>query len=290
MPRFAAGRLRRHLDSLYRRYGAGFLDTDPISFPHRYDGDEDREIVAFLSAALAYGRVAQIRESIERLTAILGPRPAAFVRGFDPRRDGRRLEGFAHRFNDAHDMGLLLWYLKQILGSHGAIEAFFLDGYDASDGDVGPALASFVGRMLHLDCSPYYRERRLPRSAGVRFFLPSPEAGSCCKRLNLFLRWMVRRSDGVDFGIWKHVSPAKLVIPLDTHVSRIASYIGLTHRRSIGWKMALEVTDRLRSLDPDDPIKYDFALCRLGILDECPRLQDPFKCRCCSLRPVCSLP
>lgn len=281
--------LKSRLDALYARYGSSFLHTDPVGFPRAYTAPEDREVVAFVTSALAYGRVPQIRSSVSRLLAVMGDRPAAYVRGFDPRSGRRALRGFVHRFNDARDAGLLFWYLRQMLESHGSIEGFFLSPGRPAGEDIGTALASFVGRALALDCSPYYPSGRLPRRAGVRFFLPSPEDGSTCKRLNLFLRWMVRPDDGVDLGTWTGVDPARLVIPLDTHVSRIAGYIGLTSRRTVDWTMALEVTGRLRKLDPCDPIKYDFALCRLGILEACPRRRDPLKCAGCGLREICTL-
>jgi len=281
--------LRSHLEALYRRYGSTYLDTDPIRYPRAYARPDDREVVGFIAAALAYGRVAQIQRSIGRVCEAMGPHPAAFVRQFDPMRGKKALKGFAHRFNDARDMGLLLWYMRQMLETHGSIEGFLLAGRPAGDDDMGGALSSFVARALDLDCSPYYPKGALPPGAGVRFFLPSPSDGSTCKRLNLYLRWMVRRDDGVDMGVWRGLSAAHLVIPLDTHVSRICSYIGLTQRRTIGWKMAMEVTHRLRELDPDDPIKYDFAICRLGILDACPRHRDPVCCSGCDLRLICRL-
>lgn len=274
--------LKAHLDLLYSRYGATFLESDPICFPRRYAAKDDREIVGFVATAMAYGRVAQIKATLERLAAIMGDSPARFVRGFDPA-DGRRLlRGFVHRFNDAKDTGLLLHYMRQMLERSGSIEGFFMEGYSPGHDDIGPALSSFVQRALDLDSAPYYRADRLPVSAGVRFFLPSPRAGSTCKRLNLFLRWMVRRDDGVDFGIWSAVSPAKLVIPLDTHVSRIASWLGLTRRRTVDWAMAIEVTRRLRRLEPEDPVKYDFALSRLGIVEGCPNHRGAAGCDLCS--------
>ena len=122
--------------------------------------------------------------------------------------------------------------------------------------------------MLSLDVSPFYLAGTIPPNAGIRFFFPSPLKGSACKRLNLFLRWMVRRGDEIDFGIWTEVSPAKLIMPLDTHVARIARRIGLTKMKQANWRMAQEVTRRLRAFDPEDPVKYDFALCRLGILKQ----------------------
>jgi len=281
--------LKESLDAICARYDGRYVETDPVCFPRRYEGADDREVVAFLTAALSYGRVPQIKTSVERLLAVLGGRPATFVRRFEPARGVRALSGFVHRFNDARDTGLLLFFVRQMLERSGTIERFFLEGYGPGDDDVGPALSSFARRALTLDCSPYYRRGSLPAAAGVRFFLPSPEDGSTCKRLAMYLRWMVRRDDGVDLGLWNGLSPSKLVIPLDTHVSRIASYIGLTSRRTVGWKMAVEVTDRLRALDPSDPVRYDFALSRLGILDACPRRRDPVKCAGCGLREVCSL-
>ncbi|HET9482136.1 MAG TPA: TIGR02757 family protein [Candidatus Polarisedimenticolia bacterium] len=282
--------LKVRLDSLYRKFGGSYLESDPICFPRGFRDPADRETIGFLTTALAYGRVDQIKASVRRLAAILGASPAAFIRRFDARRDRRALRGFAHRFNDARDAGLLLHFMRQMLEQDGSIEAFFLRGFSGEHEDIGAALESFSSRALALDCSPYYPSGRLPARAGVRFFFASPRDGSSCKRLNLFLRWMVRRDDGVDLGVWRGVPASRLVIPLDTHVSRIASYIGLTRRRSVGWKMALEVTGALRRLDPFDPVKYDFALCRLGILDACPRRRDEVKCAGCDLRPVCALP
>lgn len=281
--------LKEPLDRLYRRYGATFVATDPICFPRRYDDPADREVVGLVAAVLAYGRVAQIQASIGRLAALMGTRPSRFVRRFDPRGSKRDLERFKHRFNDGRDAGLLFWWMRQMLESGGTIEGFFGRGCAPSHEDVGPALSSFARRALGLDCGPYYRNGILPHDAGARFFFPSPEDGSSCKRLNLFLRWMVRRDDGVDMGVWRSVSPSKLVIPLDTHVSRIAAYIGLTTRRTVGWKMAIEVTRTLRGLDPEDPVKYDFAICRMGILDACPRRRDRARCAGCDLLPICVL-
>ena len=281
--------LRTQLDGLYVKYGRAFLQTDPICFPRRYAAARDREIIGFLTAVLAYGRVAQIKASVERLALLLGDHPADFVARLEPPAARRLLKGFVHRFNDGRDVGLLLHFTRQMLVQDGSIEGFFLKGYSPAHDDTGPALSSFVRRALALDCAPYYRGGRLPAAAGVRFFLPSPEDGSTCKRLNLFLRWMVRPDDGVDFGLWGRVRPDQLVIPLDTHVSRIAAYIGLTRRKTVDWKMALEVTSSLRRLDPADPVKYDFALCRMGILNACPRHRDPVKCHECDLVRVCTL-
>jgi len=284
MPRIPDSRLKTQLDLLYARYGAGFLDSDPICFPRLFARPDDREVMAFLATALAYGRVPQIQASLRRLAGLVGPSPARFVREFDPAEGGSLLHGFVHRFNDARDLGLLFYFMRQMFEQSGSLEGFFMEGYEPQSDDIEPSLGSFVRRALQLDCSPYYAGGRLPADAGVRFFLSSPEDGSTCKRMNLFLRWMVRRDDGVDFGQWRGVSPAQLIIPLDTHVSRISASLGLTRRRTVNWMMAREVTVRLRRLEPSDPVKYDFALSRLGMLEGCPRHRATAPCELCSLR------
>jgi uncharacterized protein (TIGR02757 family) len=144
------------------------------------------------------------------------------------------------------------------------VAAFFVAGPFRDATDVGPALASFSDRVLALDHGGLYRGRPLPGDAGVRYFFPSPADGSACKRLNLYLRWMVRR-DSVDLGLWTSVSPAALVIPLDTHIYNVARRVRLTRYRSAGWRMAADITRRLRAFDPADPVKYDFAFHRMGL-------------------------
>src|SRR5258706_15925823 len=217
-----------------------------------------------VASALAFGTVATIKQSIAAVLAVLGPRPAEAVRALHPRRAARELSGFKHRWNDGRDVACLLFFLRQMLESHGSVEAFFTEGLEAGAADVGPALTSFTARAKRLDHGGLYGTRGLPAEAGVRYFFSSPEDGSACKRLNLYLRWMVRR-DGVDLGVWKGVDPARLVIPLDAHIYAIARRVGLTRYRSPGWPMALDITRRLRRLDPRDPVKYDFAFHRMGL-------------------------
>ena len=256
--------LRRRLDGLYRHYDHRFVDPDPLQFVRRQRTNPDREVVGLVASALAYGNVVQIKRSIAAALEVLGPRPALAVRRLDPLAAARRLSSFRHRFNDGRDVACLLFFMRQMLESHGSIEAFFAEGSRTDGADIGPALASFSARALSLDSGGLYGARRTPRDAGVRFFFPSPEDGSACKRLNLYLRWMVRR-DGVDLGVWRSVDAARLVIPLDAHVLAIARRTGLTRYRSPGWPMALDITRRLRRLDPADPVKYDFALHRMGL-------------------------
>ena len=261
--------LKQLLDELYHRYGRPvFLSTSALSIPHEYRRPDDREIAAFVTASLAYGNVKQIHRSAKAALEAMGDSPARFIRRFNPARDSAGFQHFVHRFNSGVDLALLCHLLHQAIAAKGSLQAFFLKGYDPIHEDIEPALNSFTCRMLALDVSAFYPSGTLPGKAGVRFFFPSPAQGSACKRLNLFLRWMVRREDEIDFGIWTEVSPAKLIVPLDTHVARIARQLGLTRIKQPNWRMAKEVTMRLREFDPEDPVKYDFALCRLGVLKQ----------------------
>jgi uncharacterized protein (TIGR02757 family) len=251
--------LKPALDRLYATFNHPQAAADPVHLVRRYDRRDDREIAGFLASALAFGRVAGVLQSVERVLAIAGPHPAAFAASFDPARQARRFAGLVHRWIRAADVVALFTVLRRMLEQSGSIEGFFLEGDDGSSADVGPALDSFSRRALA--CAPR-------GAAGVRYFFPSPSAGSGCKRLNLYLRWMVRR-DGIDLGVWSRVHPSRLVVPLDTHVVRVGRCLGLTRYTSPGWPMARDITAGLRRLDPDDPVKYDFALCHLGMMEAC---------------------
>jgi uncharacterized protein (TIGR02757 family) len=256
--------LRRRLDELYLHYDDRFVDPDPLQFVRAQAADEDREVAGLVASALAYGNVVQIKRSIQTVLGALGEPPARAVRRVEPRAMAQRLRRFRHRFNDGRDVACLLFFIRQMLERDGSVEAFFARGLVAGAPDVGPALASFTARALALDHGGLYGRRALPAGAGVRFFFPSPDDGSACKRLNLYLRWMARR-DKVDLGVWRAVDPAGLVIPLDAHIYAIARRVRLTRYRSPGWRMAVDITRRLRRLDPADPVKYDFAFHRMGL-------------------------
>lgn len=261
--------LKETLEQVLATRSSAFLANDPLSFPRRFADPADREITAFFSASLAYGRVTIIRKNLADLFRRMPEGPAAFVRGFDPEKDGARLDGFRHRFNDGRDLACLSWLLRRMLETAGSVERFFLAGDDGSSPDIGPALASFCRRTLALDVSAVYGRRELPADASVRYFFPSPTGGSACKRLCMLLRWLCRPDDGVDLGLWRGISPARLVMPMDTHTARISRLLGMTRRRTPDWRMALEVTESLRTLDRSDPVRYDFALSHLGISEGC---------------------
>ena len=276
-------RLKPELDRLYAGFNHPDSATDPIHIVRRFTRNDDREIVGFIAAALAFGRVSSVLQSIERVLAVMGPAPAAYVRGFDPRRHGPAFAGIVHRWTREADIVAMLWLMRQMLGRAGSIEGFFLEGYDGGADDIAEALDSFSTRAMALDLEAAYG--RVPKRPGVCYFFPRPSAGSGCKRLNLFLRWMVRR-DALDLGVWTGVSPAKLIVPLDTHVIRVGRCLRLTTYASPGWRMARDITASLRRVDAQDPVKYDFSICHLGMMNAC-GLGRPQADSQCPLRGIC---
>ena len=281
--RKATPTLKATLDRLYADFIYADSATDPIQIVRRFSRDDDREVVGFVAASLAFGRVTSVLQSIERVLAVVGAQPADYVRRFDPRRDAAAFRGIVHRWTREAEIVALLWLMRQMIDRAGSLESFFLSGYDAGAGDVGEALDDFSARALALNLKAVYG--RVGQRPGVCYFFPRPSGGSGCKRLNLFLRWMVRR-DALDLGVWRRVSPAKLIVPLDTHVIRLGRCLRLTDYTSPGWRMARDITASLRELDPDDPVKYDFALCHLGMMNACGfhRAQADSQC---PLRGVC---
>ena len=273
------------LDGLYKAFDHVTSATDPVHIVRRFKAPEDREIVGFCAAGLAFGRVASVLQSIESLLAVIGPHPARFVRDFDAARERDRLAPLVHRWIRGRDLMALLLILQRMLRESGSIEAFFLEGDDPTQPHVGTALDSFSTRALATDLRAAYG-RRVPKQRGVTYFFPRPSAGSACKRLNLFLRWMVRR-DEIDLGVWTRLSPARLIVPLDTHVIRLGRCLRLTRYTSPGWKMASEITASLRNVDAQDPIRYDFALCHVGMMNAC-GFGKPQRDAQCPLKGLCN--
>lgn len=258
--------IRERLEEQYRTFDHVESATDPVHKVRRFARPEDREIVAFCAAGLAFGRVASVLQSIEGLLAVMGPSPADYVRAFNPVRDRAALQPLVHRWIRGADLAALVVILQRMLRESGSIEQFFVADDDASAPDISAALDSFSRRAMQADLRPAYG--RVPPRPGVCYFFPRPSAGSACKRLNLFLRWMVRK-DAIDMGVWTKLSPSRLIVPLDTHVIRLGRCLRLTKYASPGWKMAAEITASLRALDPHDPVRYDFSLCHIGMMKAC---------------------
>ena len=276
--------LKAALDRLYDAFNAPDSALDPIQIVRRYPDAADREVVAFVASALAFGRVASVMASVEAICRVLGPAPATFVRAFDPARDGRALESLVHRWTRGRDFIALLWVLRRLIDTHGSLEDAFLP-VDPAAADLGAAIERFSGAARAIDLRPAYG-RVVPTTPGVYYFFSRPSTGGACKRINLFLRWMVRH-DRVDPGGWTRIPSRQLVVPLDTHTIRIGKCLRLTRRASPGWKMAAEITAALRTLDPIDPVRYDFSLCHLSMMGAC-GFRMKKGSRDCPLKPFCA--
>ena len=271
--------LQEFLDRLLReRDPEDRRRQDPVEIVWDYRRPEDREVVALVSSCLAYGRVDLLKEAIRTALAPLGARPAERLRegGADL---AERWEGFVYRLTRGEDLADLFTGIARLLREYGTLQ----EAYETTPGTG------------HLDkASGFVRRLRNARirdglERGFRYLLPDPGDGSACKRLHLFFRWVGRGPDGVDLGLWDAVDASELRMPLDTHTSRISRYIGLTERKSVDAKMVEEVTDALRELDPADPIKYDFAICHLGISESCIHERSDEHCPTCPIEPICTL-
>ena len=254
------------MDTLYAEFNADRVVADPVWLARRYERAADREVAGFIAAALAFGRVQSVLNSVEGMLAVMGPSPEQFVRDFNPARDRDRFKHLVHRWTNGADFAALAWILHQMIDRSGSIEGFFIEGLPPGAVDVGEALQSFSTRALAMDVAQVYGRKR-PKP-GVGYFFSRPSSGGACKRLNLFLRWMVRE-DSVDMGVWKRVAPGQLIVPLDTHIIRVGQCLRLTTLKSPGWRMAADITASLRALDPVDPIKFDFSICHLGMMNAC---------------------
>ena len=240
------------LERLYRRYTRRtFVHPDPLEFLYAYEDPGNREVAGLVASALAFGGVKQILTSAGTVLERLG-KPRATLMDASRRDLERMFAGVTHRWADGSDVAALLWGTWHVIDRHGSLRACFEDALSPEHETVHPALCRFTGELAE------------PKGCGYNSLLPCPPRGSACKRLHLFLRWMVRR-DRVDPGGWDGVPAAKLLMPMDVHMHRIARRLGMTDRASADLETAREVTRGFRRLVPDDPVKYDFALSRLGI-------------------------
>ena len=283
--------LRERLDALVATFDVSTIEPDPLQLVLRYDDPRDAEVAGLLAAAFAYGRADIVVANVGAVLAKMRPSPYAYLATFDRAEALKRFRGFSHRFHKTNELVALLACIAAVIESHGTLGKLFEECYDETDKDIGPSLARFT---THIRTSqPRNRGTQQPSNPAtdkhLQYLLTSPDDGSACKRMNLYLRWMVRRTSP-DLGLWTFVDPAKLVMPVDTHIHRIATFLGLNDRKSADWKAARAITDELARFDRADPVRYDFALCRLGILDLCSRKRRKENCDICLLRPVCRFP
>jgi uncharacterized protein (TIGR02757 family) len=247
--------LKNYLESLYIQYNKkSLVQPDPLEFLYSYEDLKDREIIGLVASSLAYGRVAQILKSISTVIGIMGPYPAKFVASHNYRSLCTVFKGFKHRFADHNNLSALIAGASKVIENHGSLNKCFVAGMSDDDENILPGMQFFVEEL----CAGINKPGHL---------LALPEKGSACKRMNLYLRWMVRK-DRVDLGGWEGISPSMLLIPLDTHMHRISLRLGLTKRKQANMKTVLEITAGFRKLSPGDPVKYDFTLTRFGIRDD----------------------
>lgn len=248
--------LQEFLETKVQQYNAPpFIQPDPISIPHRFSSKEDREIAGFFAATIAWGNRKSILKNADRMMDLMGNAPFDFVMSHSTD-DLDRLQGFVHRTFNGDDFKGLVRGLQHIYQKHGGLEGVFSTNQTAES--LQPAIT-----RLH---KVFFEVSQLPRTGK---HLANPARGSAAKRINMFLRWMVRKdSSGVDFGLWRDISPSILSCPLDVHSGNVARKLGLLKRKQNDSRAVAELDSALRKLDPVDPVKYDFALFGLGVSEK----------------------
>jgi uncharacterized protein (TIGR02757 family) len=279
--------LKAVLDTLYKKYNRReLIKPDPLQFVYEYSNPTDMEIAGFLAALLAYGRVEQIEKSLRNLLGRMGKSPYEFVVNFK-NRDRAKLSGFKHRFNTGDDIADLLTLLQKVISESGGLENYFLRFYNGSDENIIPASSQFCDSLLDMwhGLPARASTARMAVPQGLAFLLAGPNHGGAAKRLNLFLRWMVRKDD-VDAGLWRSIDKSKLIIPVDVHIARLCRILGFHNHTNVTLKTALEITRGFAEIEPADPVKYDFALSRIGIVENCTGWRQIY-CDDCELLPWC---
>jgi len=246
--------LREFLDNKVKEYNRPeFIEDDPISVPHLFSKKPDIEIAGFFASIFAWGNRTTIINKSKELLENMENAPYDFIKTHTPK-DLQKLKGFKHRTFNEDDLFYFIESLHQHYVKYDSLETAFFPNRD-HNAEQG---------LIHFK-NYFFSSDHLKRTEK---HISSPLQKSTCKRLNMFLRWMVRNDDnGVDFGLWKNISPSQLICPIDVHVARVAKKLGLLKRKQVDWLAATELTDALRQLDKDDPVKYDFALFNLGVIE-----------------------
>ncbi|MBW2567860.1 MAG: TIGR02757 family protein [Deltaproteobacteria bacterium] len=248
-------KLKKKLNLFYNQHNKRkYVHPDPLEFLYQYKEIRNREIVGLIASSLAYGRVAQILKSVAFVLDIMNPSPYLFLKNSTYKSLNETFEDFTHRFATQDHIAALLFGIKNVISEFGSLHKCFLTGFSEDDKNVISAMTFFSQQLIAGKNNPGH-------------LVAMPEKGSACKRMNLFLRWMIRK-DRVDPGGWTGIPLSKLIIPLDTHMHRIGLALNLTKRKQASMRTALEITSCFKKLVPDDPVKYDFVLTRLGIRND----------------------
>ncbi len=276
--------LRAELDALIAAHDpAERRAADPIAFPHRWPAGPDREVVALFAGLMAYGRADLIARALDDIVPRMGPAPARAAAADDLAGARRRFEGVVYRFTRGEDLARLWVGLGALIRRHGSLGAAARHFDDPRSETLRPLLIGLRAALMAPSAD-------LPDRRGFRHLLADPAGSSASKRWHMWLRWMVRGPDPIDFGDWRDLGPQRLLMPVDTHVHRIGAFVGLTTRKTADLRCAREITEALRRLCPDDPLRYDFALAHLGISGRCPRRRVAAICVECPIRRICQLP
>jgi len=253
--------LKRKLEYHYKAFDKSKLEPDPLQFPHKYKRKNDIEMIAFVSSVFAYGNITQIIRTLNKVTSVLGEHPVNYILQTNEIQIKKDFKNIKHRFFNNEDVVNFFLLLKYFYSNHNSLEEVFLIDNCLKEKNIGFCLEHFSAFLLKTT-KVLLGNKCL--SNGMKFMFPLPSKGSACKRMNLFLRWMVRK-DELDFGLWTRIDKSKLIIPVDTHVARICKELKLTKRENVCWQMAEEITNNLKKYDRIDPVKYDFAVCHIGM-------------------------
>lgn len=251
--------LKEKLDKLYLQYKSKYSSRDPVWVLHRFSDPRDIEIMGLITASYSYGQVNLINKFTDKLLSQIGNKPYEFTINFSKGKDNKYLRGLNYRFNSENDLVSLFSAVHNAVSRHGSLKNLFLQSYRDNSENIVEALSDFISALNKLS-----NHTNTAKKNYFSFLLANPSNKSTCKRMNLYLRWMVRK-DEIDTGVWSEVSTSKLIVPVDVHVARISKNLNLVRRKSIDLRFALELTENLKKFDKEDPVKYDFSLCHIGI-------------------------
>ena len=283
--RLPLAEIGRALDEVHARCDReARLARDPVGTVHRYGDPLDQEIVGLVAASIAFGNVTTIRAKLDDALARLGPKPARFAD--DEAAVHARLRDWVHRVFRGEDIARLVVGARRVQRESGSLGSAFAEELAATEGDLRETLARWCSRVR--DAGGLAQSAKRSQRRGPAHLLPDPRGASGSKRLLLYLRWMIRPRDGVDLGLWSaQVTPSILLCPVDTHIHKLSRNLGFTARDDLSWKTTEEITRALALFDPRDPVKYDFALCHMGMLQRCPSRRDETRCDGCGVKSVC---
>ena len=250
--------LKRKLEYHYKAFDKSTISPDPLEFLHKYKYETDIEVSGIFSSTFAFGNVKQILRILNEIHSVMGESPYDFLMNFDEKKHAKYFSGMKYRFFSEADIVALFRGLSEIYKNYGSLRYLFLLYHSAEDKNLKESISHFSENLLKRICNGN------EPTHGIKFMFPDPLKGSAAKRLNLFLRWMIRK-DELDFGLWTEINPSQLVIPVDTHIARICTELNLTTKKNVSWNMAEEITENLKKYCKEDPVKYDFAICHIGM-------------------------